>query len=294
MTRPDPSPLGPLPIKVRLFHGENSASFAHRLAEANSLTPEWIRKAAQSLGWPIPTLQKPSETLPLWRTLGGLHSAAFDYLQQDGSGPGAGRQLCLKCTAGRTAIGDPPGVGHVCIRHRRWFGEPQSNVHHLPEVIAAEKRWNRVLNHRQVHVFSRTFDLANRAAVRAVPESIWGDRQARSGFPAADRDLLVYPEAVKLACLITDTRFLDGAFLLAPPFIRQTFVQSSIIQALGFEEAWMATDPIWRVLSMMYARVGQARGSRSQPRPDDSPWDFFRHWDNCPGRVPKEGDALSA
>jgi hypothetical protein len=87
----------------------------------------------------------------------------------------------------------------------------------------------------------------------------------------------VYPETVRLACLITDSRFLDVAFTRSPEQQRVEFVTAQVERVLaGHEGSWLAVNPIWQMLHLMYARVRDAelRGGLVA----DYPWGITRFW----------------
>jgi hypothetical protein len=126
-------------------------------------------------------------------------------------------------------------------------------------------------------VDSPVYRLAGQAAGQAVERACLDQRAQQLGFDAPPQELLVYPETVRLACLITDSRFLDVAFTRSPEQQRVEFVTAQVERVLaGHEGSWLAVNPIWQMLHLMYARVRDAelRGGLVA----DYPWGITRFW----------------
>lgn len=220
-------------------------SYARRLAEANGATPALIERTVRSNGYPLPAGRESEERRQLWRHLGALSPEAFTEPVTFEGDEVVARPLCLRCCTGQVARGRLPYTGWVCARHRRWIGPVQYDVRGLPALIAAEQRFRRVLAPRAVVVDSPVYRLAGQAASQALDRTCLNQRAQQLGFDAPPQELLVYPETVRLACLITDPRFLDVAFTRSPEQRRLEFVTAQVERVLtGHEGSWLAVRPI--------------------------------------------------
>ncbi|QQG97323.1 hypothetical protein HBE99_11160 [Mycobacteroides chelonae] len=120
----------------------------------------------------------------------------------------ADRWICRGCARGEPAMGRTPHIGLVCLRHRRWIGEPQRGIHTYPPALAAEHIYRRVLKPRTVLVDSFAMDLGK---ICANPIFIGANeiqrRTNQSGID--DTAILTYPEQVHFARLMTRKSFLE-------------------------------------------------------------------------------------
>ena len=139
-----PLNLPPLPVRTRLYSGEDLLSYAHRLAARNHTTVADLEAAARDRGL-LPTMSRHDpQRLDLWRQLGGLHPSAFTGPTQVNGCWVTSRPLCLACTHGDPAYGRRPGIGLVCLRHHRWLGDTQHTLPGQSPLLAAERSFRRL------------------------------------------------------------------------------------------------------------------------------------------------------
>lgn len=162
--------LEPLPVRVRVFDGEDVDSYAARLAAANCLTVFQVEHVLRPLGLlTSSTSPRHPDRLQAWRELGGLHPTAFTAPVEVGRALVISRTLCLRCTHGLPAVGRHARAGWVCLRHRRWLGAEQHRLTDAPEVLRAERRFRRRLAPRGVLVDSLVMLLALKLALLPRP-----------------------------------------------------------------------------------------------------------------------------
>lgn len=194
--------IRPLPVPTRPFDGENLNSYAARHTRRNATTIDHIERALRQDGTMAnTTMRSPPERLNAWRQLGRLHSSAFTTLGSIHGQPVLERPLCLRCTNGEAAIGRLPATGWVCIRHRRWIKAQQCDIRALPELLAAERHFRRVLAPRGVLADAPAMRLARDCAGVDIKLDVLTQRAERAGTDITD--MLLYPETVKIARLIT-------------------------------------------------------------------------------------------
>ncbi|WP_457070845.1 hypothetical protein [Mycobacteroides abscessus] len=207
MTTPT-TELKALPIRVRLCHGEGLISYSHRLAEHNHSLVEDIERGVRERGIRIPHRRITPERTRVWRELGDLHPRAFTTPATLNDEPITDRWICRGCARGEPAMGRTPHIGLVCLRHRRWIGEPQRDIHTYPPALAAENIYRRVLKPRAVLVDSFAMDLGK---ICAHPIFI-GDKEIQRRIDHSgieDTAILTYPEQVNFARLMTRKSFLE-------------------------------------------------------------------------------------
>lgn len=198
--------IQPLPVPTRLFGGEGLTSYASRHAARNGTTVQDIEQALHEAGAiPRPSHRRTPERLQAWRELGALHESAFTTPAKIDGADVIIRSLCLRCTQGSGGTGRIPRIGWVCARHRRWLGTPQHDIRALPELLAAERHYRRVLAPRRLPVRSPVFLWARECAIAATGQSVIVERRQRSAVP--DLELLAYPETVRVARLVTGPAF---------------------------------------------------------------------------------------
>lgn len=133
--------ITPLPVRTRVFHGENLDSYARRHAARNFCKPSDVDHALRERSMVRSKRRSDPERLQAWRDLGGLWAGAFAapayVLDQEVTE----RTLCLRCTRGEPARGKLIGVGLVCVQHRRWLGSPQVDLHAYFPALAAERHF---------------------------------------------------------------------------------------------------------------------------------------------------------
>lgn len=205
--------LQPLPVPTRLFGGEGLLSYAGRHAARNGTSIENIEKALQQAGtMPKTKTRTDPRRLEAWRRLGALDDRAFTVPDSIDGAAVIERPLCLPCTDGHGGTGRLPGIGWVCARHRRWIGPTQTDIRSLPELVAAERHYRRVLAPRGVLVRSPIMELARDCALIGTSRNLIASREKRA--LSGRREMLAYPETVKIARLITSPLF--NTRILAP------------------------------------------------------------------------------
>lgn len=198
--------IQPLPVPTRIFDGEGLISYASRHAARNGTSVGEVERALFHAG----TMTKPShrhtpERLQAWRDLGALHESAFTTPPVINGAEVIDRRLCLRCTDGAGGTGRLPRIGWVCARHRRWIGAQQHDIHALPELVAAERRYRRILAPRGVLVRSPVMQMARECATAGTGRSVITARSRRGA--TSDLSLLTYPETVWIARIITSPAF---------------------------------------------------------------------------------------
>lgn len=200
--------LGPLPVPTRLTHGEDIQNYATRHAQRNGTSVEQIENALREAGiMPKSRARRHPGRLQAWRELGGLHHRAFDPRLTIGGHPVIERELCLRCGNGNRRVGRTPSIGWVCVAHRRWIGRVQFDIRQLPELIAAERCFRSTLVSRAIHVSTPAMLAASECASAGIALSTLEERGARAG--RHEYEMLIYPETVKIARLITRPSFQD-------------------------------------------------------------------------------------
>ena len=198
--------IQPLPVPTRLFGGEGLSSYATRHATRNGTSVEEIERTLSHSGALRKTRHRSSpERQQAWRELGALHHSAFTTPAKFHGAEVIDRPLCLRCTDGLAGTGRLPHIGWVCIRHRRWIGTPQHDIHALPELAAAERSYRRFLIPRGALVSSPLMEMARDCAIVGSGQSILKYRSRHAG--TSNVSLLTYPETVSVARLITNPAF---------------------------------------------------------------------------------------
>ncbi|ANN99422.1 Uncharacterised protein [Mycobacteroides abscessus subsp. massiliense] len=254
--------ITPLPVRTRLFHGENLDSYTRRHAARNFCKPSDVDNALRERGYINSKSRRDPDRLQAWRDLGGLQDAAFispdHVLDQEVSE----RPLCLRCTRGEAARGKLTGVGLVCARHRQWLGYPQVDLHGYFPAIAAERHFRRHLAARNVLHDSLPMLIGRECASPAIIGSREIDRR-RNEFDIEAMDALTYPEQVTIARLLCSPGFLYAATDPdADAVLRSSFVAKEvekIIPARDDAESWRATNRVWTAITHLTGRRRDAR-----------------------------------
>lgn len=234
--------IQPLPVPTRIFGGEGLISYASRHAARNGTTVEEIERSLHEAGAiPKPSHRRTPERLQAWRGLGALHESAFATPALIDGAEVTDRELCLRCTCGAGAIGRTPRIGWVCARHRRWLGIPQHDIRALPELVTAERHYRRVLAPRGVFVRSSIMQWAREAAIAGIGRTVVVERHRRGA--TSNQNLLVYPETVKIARLVTNPGFNNRMLL---PGLRSRDRHALSVKAASELFPESADDESWR------------------------------------------------
>lgn len=135
--------LSPLPVAVRIFHGENARSYAGRLLRSNGVDlltlSTWLRvehDVHAAMGSP--------EWMEVLRTLGRLAPNTLNAPTWTTKGEWVtDRRLCIECCDGYICSGRLPTVGKICLKHHRWLDT--GTVVNNDLAIAAEKSFQKTL-----------------------------------------------------------------------------------------------------------------------------------------------------
>lgn len=254
--------VAPLPVRTRLYHGENLDSYVRRHTARNYCVPSDVDRALRERGVIKSKNRRSPDRLEAWRDLGGLRADAFtapDHLLDQEV---TERALCLRCTKGEPARGRLTGIGLVCVRHRQWLGSPQLDLHGYYPAVAAERHFRRHLAARDVLHDSLPMLIGRECTGPAIIGASEIARR-RDEFGIDNVDALTYPEQVKIARLITLPGFLRAA---TDPDIdatqRRALVATEvekIIPTRDDADTWRATNRVWTPIIHLTARRRDAR-----------------------------------
>ncbi|MGH3633296.1 MAG: hypothetical protein ACRDTS_04185 [Mycobacterium sp.] len=254
--------LQPLPVPTRVYHGEGVISYSQRHAARNHSRISDIEHGIRQRGIRLPKFRLSPERLEVWRQLGSLHQTTFSIPASIAGSVVSDRQLCLRCTQGNRSMGRMPGVGMVCLRHKRWMGSPQIGLHGYVPALTAERQFRNHLARRGILFDSFAMELARGCAnpVFIGDEEI-DRRRRRTGIGTAAA--LVYPEQVKFARLLTSRMFLE---YVTDPMreardrrARITQEAAKILPVWDDSESWRVTERIWDVARRLTELRRQSR-----------------------------------
>ncbi|GAA1785561.1 hypothetical protein GCM10009811_08370 [Nostocoides veronense] len=245
-------PIQPLPHPTRLIGGEGIGSYAPRAAARNGAIVDDIETALREAG--LLTRSKARShplRLQAWRELGALHESAFTAPEIVAGNWVIDRPACIQCSAGVRSTGKRPDLGWVCVSHKRWLDGKQVALQAFPEALAAERHLRRVLVPRGVVVESPVMRLAEECAIVGISRATFEERASRVTYPSPP--LLIYPETVRMARLLTRRSFLD---LVCDPGVpgrqRRFLVEGEVTRILPGErdtEAWRAVNRVWAMVT---------------------------------------------
>lgn len=246
-------PSGPLPRTVTPIRGETVQSYLDRLAHANHLRPDQLRRYLTDgrpdryprHDWLSTASNQPLQVL---RTrLTGLIGRDRNLTRQQRHA----RPACQLCMA-RRGVQEPvycwfPTYLTVCHRHRRWIGpgvhstDDQRDLREQPAVLAAARR------HAHLH---RDHGAAAAVAVTDATRihSWWARNAGTLTVPAArldvDTHLAAYPDTIALARILADGRDRIWTTAAATP-ARATAISAAYARtAARFPEHRDHTTPI--------------------------------------------------
>jgi hypothetical protein len=211
------NPVSPLPVRVRLAHGESLDSYAAALARANHQSVHDIETALRAQGVLTSHARSSPQRKALWRALGALHARAFTAPARLHGATVQERTLCPHC-AQRDAYGLRPDIGVICLTHRAWFGTTQP-VTDRTRSISSERAFRRHVA-PFAHTGSPIWRLAQECALTTTDPDMLTIRGQGTDIQR------VYPETVAYARLI-----------LSPPFLRvltnQDLSQHEMVRIIG-------------------------------------------------------------
>lgn len=267
----------PLPVPTRLVGGEGVSTYASRHATRNFSNVKDIERAVREQGYPLSNARSAPERLALWRQLGNLRERAFTEPQVVNGNWVIDRALCSRCMPHlEDGMGRLPWVGWVCLKHKRWIkGDVQVDVSRFGESLVAERHWRSTLTRRGVVVDSPLLLLAEESATVGISKAAFEERAERVRHPSPG--LLVYPETVSLARLLSRRSFLDAVLGDAPSPWKRALVERevrSILPDALDAENWRALARVWDFVLSLQDVVRDARWLGQVP---EDRWNVLRY-----------------
>lgn len=254
--------LAPMPVRTRLYHGENLDSYARRHAARNFCLPSDVDRALFERGTLKSKSRLSPDRLQAWRDLGDLTSDAFSTPAHVLDQEVTERTLCERCTNGEHARGTLTAIGLVCVRHRRWIGSPQIDIHDYYPALAAERHFRRHLAVRDVLHDSLPMLIGRECASPAIIGACEIDRR-RNEYGIQDSAPLTYPEQVKIARLLCSPGFLSAATDPEVDSGRRSVLVAKAVERIipdGVDaDTWRATNRVWTAMTHLTARRRDAR-----------------------------------
>lgn len=270
--------IEPLPIPTRLLGGEVVNSYAGRHARNNGLRADEIEQALRETDqFPRSKGKRHPERLAAWRALGGLHERAFTEPQAVHGNWVIERPLCSRCVPRpEEGTGRLPWVGWVCLKHKRWTrGDQQVDLAGFGAALVAERHWRGTLRGRGIVVDSPLLLLAEECATVGISKAVLEERAERVGHHSPG--LLVYPETVKIARLLSRRSFLDAVLGEAPSRWKRALVERevrSILPDSPDAESWRALARIWDMVLDLQDVLRDARWLGHEP---SDRWNVLRY-----------------
>ncbi len=270
--------LEPLPFRTRLGHGEVVDSWAPRHAMNNGTTVKDIDAILRRQRVVTSRSPRDPERAKAWRALGNLHERAFTEPQVVNGNWVIERSLCGRCMPHlEDGMGRLPWVGWVCLKHKRWIrGHEQTDLARFGEALVAERHWRGRLAPRGVVVDSPLLLLAEESATVGISKAAFEERAERVRHPSPG--LLVYPETVSLARLLSRRSFLDAVLGDAPSPWKRALVERevrSILPDALDAENWRALARVWDFVLSLQDVVRDARWLGQVP---EDRWNVLRYW----------------
>jgi len=218
------------------------------------------------------------ERAKAWRALGNLHERAFTEPRVVNGNWVIERSLCGRCMPHlEDGMGRLPWVGWVCLKHKRWIrGHEQTDLARFGEALVAERHWRGRLAPRGVVVDSPLLLLAEESATVGISKAAFEERAERVRHPSPG--LLVYPETVSLARLLSRRSFLDAVLGDAPSPWKRALVERevrSILPDALDAENWRALARVWDFVLSLQDVVRDARWLGQVP---EDRWNVLRYW----------------
>ncbi len=147
-------------------------------------------------------------------------------------------------------MGRMPGVGMVCLRHKRWLGSPQIGLYDYAPALTAEQHFRNHFARQHVLFDSFAMELARGCAHPVfLGEEEIDRRRQRTGISIVAA--LAYPEHVKFARLLTCRTFLEYVTDLVREGRdrrdRITREVTKILPVWDDSESWRVAEQIWYV-----------------------------------------------
>lgn len=268
--------LQPLPIRVRPFDGESAVSYAHRLSAANFSTLDDIEDALSESEQLGTRRRDHPDWVQLWRVLGATNSRVFTTPKVVGGEWVSERMLCRKCTRGKSARGRRPAIGYVCLRHRRWLGNPQADLSGHRDLVRAERKFRSKLASRGVLYDSLVMTEALRCAISSCDPDQTHD-MAQDGLSV---EAALYPAQVAYAQFMCSPVFLRPAVRPSPEAFDERKRQIHEV-AHTVTRGALAPEPERAVARLQRVAFTLDRcvrtGSEFPNNVTDDPWNLLRH-----------------
>lgn len=258
--------------------GEGVSTYASRHATRNFSNVKDIEDCVREQGYVLSKARSAPERLALWRQLGNLHEQAFSEPQVVAGNWVIDRRLCDRCMPHlEDGMGRLPWVGWVCLKHKRWTkGDEQTDLARFGEALVAERHWRSTLTRRGVVVDSPLLLLAEECATVGISKAVFEERAERVRHPSLG--LLVYPETVSLARLLSRPSFLDAILSDAPSLWKRALVErevKAILPDAEDAEMWRALARVWDFVLSLQDVV---RDARWLGRAREDRWNVLRYW----------------
>ncbi|WP_331723120.1 hypothetical protein [Nocardia sp. NBC_00511] len=255
--------LRPFLFRPHLIRGQPFEAFIEKLAELNGSTAEiverWMR---QDRLLPLGPGSEPIRRR-LWSQRAGLDTDSFTL---DGVLATALQPTrCRRC-ADEHAPAAPATTGCVCLRHRRWLGTAQADLHTYPAAVAAEHVFRReIAPQRHGAATLLIGELAHQVTTDIVGTTeITRRRHAHGPLP---HSALLYPDQVRLLSAVSDPSFLDATTHPArSPGARGLVLQHSL-QRLFPEADWSGHTTIAAYLRVLLEQLAQVRADTTENDP---------------------------
>ena len=269
--------LEPLPFRTRLGHGEVITSWAPRHAMNNGTSVKDIDAILRRQRVVSSRSPRDPERAKAWRSLGGLHEGAFTEPQVVTGNWVLDRPICGRCMPHlEDGTGRMADRGWVSLKHKRWIrGDEQTDLARFGEALVAERHWRGTLAPRRVVVDSPLLLLAEESATVGISKAVMQERAERVKDPSPG--LLVYPETVRLARLLSRRSFLDSVLSEAPSRWKRAMVErevSAILPDSPDAESWRALARIWDMVLNLQDVLRDARWLGHEP---SDRWNLLRH-----------------
>jgi hypothetical protein len=244
--------LHPLPIHVPAYPGETVESFARRAAAANHTTVADIDAGLRYHQLLTSRSRRGGhQRAAVWRELGDLPHDAFTAPASFHGHLVVARPMCPNCADDYTVIAHQPHLGMICLDHQRTLEPPHTPIGHLPELLAAERRFRRLHHTRKLVVDSPAMVIARKTALLTyTPHDHPG--------PIGPLAIMIYRHQVNIAATITDHTFLETACSTTTPANhRRNYIATRVARATGtnrnhigraVQYLWVAIDTITEYL----------------------------------------------
>ncbi len=220
----------PLPVPTRIYGGEGVSSYARRASERNHSDVQSVEAALRERGLMVSKGRSAPDRLAAWRHLGNLHESAFTTPQSIAENWVSDRPLCLKCARGNDTYGRSPRVGMVCLRHRRWLGGQQIDLHRFTPALTAERHFRNRLAARGILYDSPVMMVALDAVLAGIGPSEVQRRRLASMIERTE--VLIYPEQVALARFLAGPSFVA---VVAEPGVESNIRHAEVVRGRGVD-----------------------------------------------------------